>query len=293
MKDGTNVTLNPLATPIRADTPDESYAWRDNAYLGFWDSAHDVYGVAHVSTSPNAPGRRARVSVQVDGRSVEVVEDLEPGSFTSESIEFDLSGAVRVRHPSLSLELSMTPVGPWADYTAGEVMPPLVPGEPLHHYQQGASVVGAVECRGEVTEFQADGIRDRTWGFRDDSAAVAEYVAVILRFEDTFLTVMKFRGNDGADRTEGFVLGDPVVAVPELRITRDASGMVVQSDLRRADGAPLSFRRAALLGGFWVPLGAERAGPTLSAYDEFVEVRTTTGSIGHGIVEQGVRRQLW
>ena len=40
-------------------------------------------------------------------------------------------------------------------------------------------------------------------------------------------------------------------------------------------------------------MGVERRGPTLSVYDEFNEVAMSDGTIGHGIAEQAVRKQLW
>src|SRR6516164_8543119 len=106
--------------------------WRDNAYAGFWDTQQNVFGVVHVSTSPNAPGTRARFSVLVDGRAVEVVEPLPPGSFRSSSIDVDLPAARVVV----------------ADYSATGVLPDLVEGISLQHFQQGANVVGRIEVHG-------------------------------------------------------------------------------------------------------------------------------------------------
>jgi hypothetical protein len=89
--------FGPLATPIHEDfaAPGDP-PWRDNAYLGFWDSARQLFGEVHVSTSPNGGGRRARVETFVDGRFCEIDEELEPGTFRSESVDFDIDGTVRV-----------------------------------------------------------------------------------------------------------------------------------------------------------------------------------------------------
>src|SRR5581483_7696757 len=63
-----------LSEPVRvgaagpADPP-----WRDNAFLAFWDESAGLYGCAHVSTSPNSEGRRARCSVAAGGRRPGVV----------------------------------------------------------------------------------------------------------------------------------------------------------------------------------------------------------------------------
>jgi hypothetical protein len=39
-------------------------------------------------------------------------------------------------------------------------------------------------------------------------------------------------------------------------------------------------------------MGWERIGPTMSAYDEFLEITTGTGRVGYGLVEQGIMRRL-
>ena len=285
---------DPLAHPIVGGAPAEPYPWRDNAYLGFWDPAQEAFGAIHVSTSPNAEGRRARASFSLRGRSAEVIEELPPGTFTGESISFDLGGRVQVRSADLDLDLDLRSVGAVGDYTASEVLPPLVEGKPLQHFQQGAAVSGDVRVldqRGTLTAAAA--VRDRTWGFRDESASMQEYVAIILSFEGALHTVMKFRGNDGADRLHGFWLDEKSLEANRLVVTRDAAGLVVGTETGFADGTVLRLRRRRMLGGFWVPMGVERIGPTLSVYDEFVEVVAEDGRVGYGICEQGVRRQLW
>jgi hypothetical protein len=81
----------PLSEPIHTDPlPEGRPAFRDNAFLGFWDHGGQVFGAVHVSTSPNSEGRRARFSLSVGGRATEIVEPLEPYSFGSPSIAFDL-----------------------------------------------------------------------------------------------------------------------------------------------------------------------------------------------------------
>jgi hypothetical protein len=71
----------PLSEPIHNDVAGER-PWRDNAFLCFWNPDGDVVGTLHTSTSPNAEGRRARFSIQAGGKTVEVAEELEPGTFT-------------------------------------------------------------------------------------------------------------------------------------------------------------------------------------------------------------------
>ena len=69
------IDWGPLAaarSTTRVPTGDGKAAWKDNAYVSFWDPAQRAFGTLHVSTSPNAEGRRARVSLSVDGTVVEV-----------------------------------------------------------------------------------------------------------------------------------------------------------------------------------------------------------------------------
>src|SRR5215210_4337134 len=79
----------PFLTPVHQAVPSKEKPWKDNSFICFWDAEKDVVGAMHVSTSPNGEGRRARVSVRVGNTSVEVIEPLEPGTWTSESIEFE------------------------------------------------------------------------------------------------------------------------------------------------------------------------------------------------------------
>src|SRR2546425_13361752 len=59
----------PLSEPIHTEPlPEGRPAFRDNAYLGFWDRGGEVVGAFHVSTSPNAEGRRAALSPAAGGR---------------------------------------------------------------------------------------------------------------------------------------------------------------------------------------------------------------------------------
>src|SRR5436190_5659619 len=76
----------PLSEPIHGPVPEGAPPYKDNAYLAFWDDKAGVYGVFHFSTSPNAEGRRARVTVQAGGRTAEIIETPDPGTFDTDSI---------------------------------------------------------------------------------------------------------------------------------------------------------------------------------------------------------------
>jgi hypothetical protein len=283
-----------LAHPIRTDHPGEGKPpWKDNAYLAFWDPASGVNGVVHASTSPNASGRRVRASVSIGAAVAELAEDPPAGSFTTPSISFGLDGEITVHSPELQAELRLAPRGVAADYSAGKILPELVPGESLKHYQQAAIVTGIVTVGGITADVDGVGLRDRTWGYRDESAMFPEYIGLIADIDGELLTVMKFAHADGSSRAEGFVLGDVATRVTELtNIARDASGLFAAAEITIDGKDGLELRATRRTGGFWVPMGWERIGPTMSAYDEFLEIRTGTGRTGYGLVEQGIIRRL-
>lgn len=292
MTEPSTLSWGPLAHPIRTEDPGEQSPWKDNAYLAFWDSENRVNGVVHASTSPNAPGRRVRVSVDVGGAVAELAEEPPPGSFTTASIEIALDGAITVRSADLKADLRLIPRGVAADYSAAKIIPELVPGEALQHFQQAAVITGSVTLDGVETPVDAIGLRDRTWGFRDESTMFPEYIGLIADIGGEMLTVMKFAHPDGSSRAEGFLLGDQAKPVSALReIARDASGLFAAAEID-VDGIAISLRATRRTAGFWVPMGWERVGPTMSAYDEFLELRTSTGLVGRGLVEQGIIRRL-
>src|SRR5439155_2356123 len=136
------------------------------------------------------------------------------------------------------------------------------------------------------------GIRDRTWGYRDESVSIAEYIAVTAVFDDFALTSMRFVSADGTDRTEGYRLGDGAEPVAAMGVTRDASGLLAAAHLTLDGGEELELRVTQRFGGFWVPEGWERRGPTMSAYDDFGRVRTGDAADGITLTEQGVVRRI-
>jgi hypothetical protein len=290
----THTAWGPLAEPIHGPVPDGRPPWKDNAFLTFWEPGNHVFGNVHVSTSPNAEGRRARITVSIGGRLNEIVEDLKPGTFTGDSVSFGLDAPTTISGPELSGELRSTPLFALADYTAGSVIPPLVPGEPLHHYQRAARVEGTLVLDGQALDISGVGFRDRTWGYRDESANIAEYIALMFTFADHAYSVIRLRGSNGADLTEGYRLTEATsTRVTAVSVTRDASSLLAHTTLSLdgGDDATLSSRRRH--GGFWLPMGWERHGPTMGAYDEFFEVEDTSGNHGFGMAEHGIVRHLY
>lgn len=280
----------PLAEPVHADAagPGDP-VWKDNAYLSFWDVANGLFGSLHVSTSPNGEGaRRARCSIAVGGTTVEVTETLEPGSFTSESIHFGLDGTIRVDHPELSLVASNTPLYAPADYASTGLIPELVPGQPLQHFQQGCTVVGTVTVGGRAYDLEAQGMRDRTWGFRDEAAQWVEYAGLIATFDGVFITAIKFVSRTGEVTGDGFLATDEgVQVITSIRFRRDAAARFVRAQLDLANGATHTVTLAGRETGFWVPMGAESDGPSFGTYDDFMQLELD-GEPGAGLFEQGI-----
>jgi hypothetical protein len=288
-------TWGPLSEPIHNDVPADAPPWRDNAFLIFFDPRHELYGTLHVSTSPNAEGRRARVSIQLGERMIELVEPLEPGSFTSQSISFDAGASFEITSERVSGTVTTVPLFALADYT-GDNSPAafnLDKDRPLMHYQRAATVTGSLTIDGQQLEIAGTGFRDRTWGFRDESSSVAEYFGFMFVFDDFAVTAMRLLGGDDSDVTLGFRASEDAVPVTGIELTRDASGLFASTRIEFAEGPPLEARLTRRTAGFWCPMGWERRGPTLGAYDEFCELRSGTGERGLGLIEQGVVKRLY
>lgn len=268
--------------------------WRDNAFLAFWDPVRELFGIAHVSTSPNAEGRRAQCCVLAGGQRAEVGEALEPGTFTSRSISFDLAASsITVNSPQLSVALRMTPRNVPADYSDTKVIPELVEGVPLRHFQQGVGVRGTVKTEAGPVDVDGHGVRVRTWGVREDSTAFPEYAVLMACLPEYDVTVMKFRGRDGSVRAHGFLL-HPDHAEPVYRVdlNRDAAGLIDGAVLHTGESHHVRLTMRSGRGGLFVPMGPGGPPPVLSAYDDAVDVETDDGQVGAGFTEQGVLRQI-
>lgn len=285
----------PLAEPIHNDEagPGDP-VWKDNACLSFWDVERGIFGTFHVSTSPNGTGsRRARCSVLLgaedgQGKVVEVIEDLEPGSFASESIFFGLDGTITVDHPDLTARLTNTPVHQAADYSTTDLIPALVPGKPLQHFQQACYLTGTFEAAGAVHQVNGFGMRDRTWGFRDEAAQWAEYAGLVAVFDGVFVTAMKFLGTDGTMKADGFVIDSSGShSIRGIGFRRTAAAQFLAATLTLDDGSVRVVTLTDRLAGFFVPMGAETEGPAFGTYDDFMRLELD-GATGAGFFEQGI-----
>lgn len=292
-----------LAEPLHHEvaTSPDGPPWRENVFFAFWDRATAAYGTIHAMTSPNAEGRRARVSLAVGGRQAEVVEPLDRMALSSASIEIDLDGKVRAATASLAADLVFSPRLTPIDYTAAQSLPGLVDAEPLHHFQGSATVLGTATVAGDTVEVGGTAIRDRTWGWRDEVQSWAEYYAFFLAFDGFDVTMMKFRETSGRDRVGGFLVGERTGRVTGSRITRTAAGLFagMALDVDYGDtpgpgdgGDQLVLRGGPREAGFFVPLGVEREGAAISVFDEFLPVHTGDGEAGFGMVEHGILRQV-
>jgi hypothetical protein len=285
----------PLATAVHTDSarPGDP-TWKDNAYLSFWDVAGNVFGTVHVSTSPNdAQARRARFSVYLDGQIVEIIEELPAGSFVSESISFGLDGTIAVEHPDLKVLIGNTPLWAPADFSLNELIPPLVPGKPLQHFQQACTLVGTIEHGGRIWPVQASGMRDRTWGFRDEAAQWIEYAGLVCVIDGVFVSAMKFLGTDGTLRSDGYwAESTGATLITDIKLRRNAAAQFLTGTLTLADGRIKTVEMTSRRAGFFVPMGRESDGPAFGTYDDFITL-TCDGQDGAGFVEQGIVHRVY
>ncbi len=292
---GGTAAWGPLATAVHADAAGPSDpTWKDNAYLSFWDVEDGIYGTIHVSVSPNAPGAsRARFSVLAGGEVVEIIEELPVGSFASQSVSFGLDGTITVNHPDLRVTLGNAPLWSPADYSVGDLIPPLVPGKPLQHFQQACTVLGTVEHAGRSWEVDAIGMRDRTWGFRDEAAQWVEYAGLVCVIDGCFVSAMKFLGADGNLRADGFWVDENgPVAITEIGFRRTAAAQFLSGSVALADGRKKTISMTSRRAGFFVPMGRETDGPAFGTYDDFMTLDCDGGD-GAGFVEQGIVHRVY
>lgn len=285
------VEWGPIAEPIKIDAAGpQDPIYRDNAYLTFWSTDADpIYGEVHVSTSPNSEGRRARFTLVDKGVATEIVEDLDPSSFTSESIHFDPRGHAQVKAPGVLAEITYTPRFVTADYTENDVLG-AVQESTLLHYQQGVDVTGSFEIAGRSFELECRGFRDRTWGYRDEPKQWIDGFGFCVTTDDFDFTCIRNMGSDGTIVTEGFILApDGATRLTDIAFSYDPI-MLDYADLTFEDGVA---RRITNVGRHytpvWFPMGHNRQAPAMSCWSEY-DTFDAWGSVGHGIVGHWVRR---
>src|SRR5581483_8435731 len=167
----------PMSHPARETIADGRPPWKDHIYIGFWDVSSDCYGFLHWNSSPNHDTGKAQLSGSFGGVVLDINERLAPHAtrFSTRSLEFDLASSIEVRNERIHGHLTAAPRLTPVDYTQNSLLPPLVAGEPLQHWQQGVELTGELTVDGATHTISALGYRTRTWGFRDDSNQFQEY----------------------------------------------------------------------------------------------------------------------
>jgi hypothetical protein len=288
-------TWGPLATPIHAEMQPRDAngtTWRDYALFCWWDPTSEVYVMTHHMSSPDlqTPGR-TRVSATVGDRSFEVIEQNPPGSYDSESITLDLAGHLRVTHPKLDLEVTFDPTYQAVDFHRAKGMPTLTPDTPLHHYEHPLRAHGSITLKGDSRSFDAVGLRDRTWGYRSETAQWAEYQYLMADLRDAFLILLKMKGTVDAQRDIGLLLTDGAQQNVEFSWAFNGSGLFNDVTAELPDGQ-LRLDIVTRPAGFWVPMGWRQTGTVMSAFDDFVLMRASDGRDIAGLATYGVLRQL-
>lgn len=122
------------------------------------------------------------------------------------------------------------------------MFPSLLESRPLHHYKQAAKVGGTIERGGRTIELDGHSSRDRTWGYRSESATIPVYIAAQRVFPSFSMSAMCFLvAADKSDRAKGFVLDTAAHRIPRFTdIVRGPAGEVLESCLVQDSGDDLT-----------------------------------------------------
>jgi hypothetical protein len=286
----------PLATPVHTDVEpvdEDGTSWWDYALFCWWDPENEVYVMTHHMTTPDSskPGR-TRVSASAGGQSIEVIEETKPDSHHGETISVDLGGQITVDHPDLKLDASFDPLFQPIDFHKAKGLPTLKRDEPLHHFEHPQRAAGEISLKGETRNFSGTGLRDRTWGYRNESSQWDEYQYLMAEIDDSFITLMKIRGTvDDTQRNLGFLLTEGEQENVDFSFAFNGSGLFNDVTVDLPSG-PITLEITERPAGFWVPMGWRQTGKVFSAYDEFVLMRTGDGHDYAGLATYGIQRRL-
>ena len=279
------------------DIDEVGIAWRDNAVFVWWDPESETYGQVHVSTTPNGEGSRARAAVTVAGRPFEINEPLPPGTFASESISVDLTGHVTVNHERLVLDLRLEPLFTPVDWASIRALPEARPGMTLNHYQHGAVARGTVIIDDESSKFEGTAWRDRTWGYREESAQWLEYFYLTSVFgHDHAIVLWKVLGADQRTRMFGAHISDEgQVPIDTFTVVRDPAANFAGGTVDLPSGR-LTLNvvpKRTPFTGWWLPMGCTRQeGPTFCEFDEYFVLTSSDGDRGAGLAAHGILRSI-
>lgn len=283
-----------LAEPYHTDKqlPENAPPWRENAFFAYFDRDRKVYGTSHFTGSLNAGGRRARTSLVVDGKSVEVVEPMAMGEFGTPGVQVDLGGHIITKGDAFQADFQFVAGREQIDYSQSKALPGLDDAEPLRHYQGSGTWSGTISLDGKSIDVEGRCLRDRTWGYREEIQHWLEYYACFIVFDDFDLTMMKFHIKDGSAPVHGAMVGSRTGEIDGGSVERNGWGSITQLNATLAGGGAVEMAVAPCEARIWCPLGEPDGATAITVYDEFVEVTTQDGTTGFGLIEQGILRTL-
>jgi hypothetical protein len=281
----------PIGEPIKVGAAGpEDPVYRDNAFLTFWSLGEEpVYGEVHVSTSPNSDGRCARFTIYRNGAVTNLVEPLDPGSFTSDSIDFDPRGRATVKADGVAAEFSYTPRFVAGNYTENAVLGS-VEESTMSHYQQGVDVTASLDIGGTHLDLSCQGFRDRTWGYRDEPKQWIDGFGFCVTTDDFDFTCIRNMDNHENTVTDGFLLSaEGSLALTDIVFHYDPV-MLHHADLTFTDGSERTITNVGRqYTPIWFPMGPVRSAPAMTCWSEYCTY-DLWGSAGQGIVGHWVRR---
>jgi hypothetical protein len=280
--------------------------WKDSSWIPWWDLEQEVFGTLHVHTTlPGQKGKYMRVSLCHEGTYRTILEEPEAGGFSTESVSYEPTnqGVYTVNHPDMSGELRFTPkwgiANDWgnsAEFGGGKE-------RPLNANIGGIEGYGNFTIAGREVNVNVEGVLDRNWGWRDESAQMREWMFVSAVFPSFVLNYWRIRRDDGTQVCDGFLTDKE--GAHKLRrsadavrnIKRDGAALHLSHDFDLEDGRTMTMTATKKLGHFWVPMGWERVGPTCGCFDEFQRLRIEdqNGFVeeGSGLVEQAQIREIY
>ncbi|MCW3014517.1 MAG: hypothetical protein JWO02_1609 [Solirubrobacterales bacterium] len=173
---------------------------------------------------------------------VDFQEELDRNTFTGEHIDFDPCGRVTVNAAELSADVCYTPRFCVGNYSELGVFG-IIGESTMEHFQQGVNVTGTMTIGGETITLNCRGIRDRTWGYRDEPKLWIDGVGFCATFEDFDFTAVRNVTSDGQAITDGFILSDDgALRLTQMRFTYDPI-LLRRAVLRFEDGSERTISR--------------------------------------------------
>jgi hypothetical protein len=285
---------------------DSDMVWKDSSWLPFWDVEQEAFGTLHVHTTlPGQRGKMMRFSFAHEGTYREIHEAPEAGGFSSPSVKYEPTnqGIITIDNPKLSGEMHFEPLWGIADDWKDSAEFGGGKESPLNANIGGAAGTGTFEIAGRTVNVNFQGVLDRNWGWRDESAQMREWMFVSVVFPSMVLNYWRIRRDNGVQVCDGFLTGpDGMVRMKKepdsvRKIKRNAAALHLSHEFDLEDGRTLTLTKTQPLGHFFVPMGWDRIGPTCNCYDEFQRLTISDGNgfeeQGAGLVEQAQIREIF